>query len=288
MKELYRFKEGFKDGGIDAVAFLATGLLAAASGDKVAIINLGQPSEHFALDRIRTRSTDLEFHPDGRSLLIGGADGRIYRWRFADEREQKTIKDQQKAVERYIGHGTVINAVAYHPYERVFFSADWKGILSAWLAYDADRFGGKYDVNLFPTSHYFSADTKRATKRGSDDPITQLSVTPNGERLIAATQKGKIEIWSVRGFAPQGSFEAHQGLIYSLAVSPDGKMAITVGRDGLVRVWNLQINFEKDEMRIVEPLKDWTVSDARLAVFVDQSQVAIGDLKGHIEVKSIN
>lgn len=225
---------------IEQVAYCPAGqLLAVAGGSQVEVYSLKDNSNLAKLSRIQTRPTGLDFHPNCQSVLIAGTNGTIFRWKFVAEQEASTAKEQDLALERYLGSSTVISSVVFHPFGRFFFSGDWRGGLSAWLTYDSDVFGGEYNKNIF-ISGIFAKDAPRVTSSVEGAPrIEKLVLSQDGQSLFVATQNGVIEWWDVRGLKKLASIQAHKGAVFDIAVSADAKRLASVGRDGKVKGWTL-------------------------------------------------
>lgn len=191
------------------------------------------------LDRFKSvssRVTSVAFEPGGASLVVGASDGQVYRL-LLDEVERR----RHWTIERYTGHAGIVSAVAYHSLGRVFFSSDWKGDLSAWLAYDKDVHQGKYDKGILGNRFFQTyPDRKRAGRGEQSERIEVLRVSQNGAYLAAATQAGMLEIWKVRGLRKLTEIQAHPGLILDCAVGESEKEFVTAGRDGFVRFWSLK------------------------------------------------
>lgn len=221
----------------DLVVFEATKMLLAVSeGNELRLYDLKhslRPPQVW--DSLQTRITALAFEPGGDSLLLGGADGQVYRWLI-----QKVQRYRRWDIERYTGHSGIVGALAYHPLGRVFFSADWNGGLSAWLAYDQDAHGGRYDKSLLG-SRFFQATADRKTAgRLGQERIELLKSSQDGQLLVAATQSGMLEIWKIRGLKKMAVVQAHRGLIYAALINADQNQIVTAGRDGLVKVWKYE------------------------------------------------
>jgi WD40 repeat protein len=205
--------------------------------------NLGA-TKHIAtkiweLKKLLTRVSALAFHEDDSSLLIGGADGRIYRWHFNVALESLSFEDLDRTLERYIAHQTSISAIAPLHTGRAFLSADWDGRLYAWLAYTADDQQGSYDRNLFGGRFFGGLGTSMYTGRQPDRGITALALSENGSRLAVGTDDGYIEVWDVRGMEPTARVLNHNGRVVSVALSSDGSRVASLGRDGKLIVGDL-------------------------------------------------
>jgi WD40 repeat protein len=211
-------------------------LVAWSSGLSVSVACVAGCTDRWELSRLKTRTTSLGFHEDDSAVIIGGADGRVYRWNFQREQEAETQDDRDRSLERYIAHQTVVSAVAPLHTGRAFFSADWDGQLYAWLAYTADDHQGSYDRNLFGGRFFGSLGTYMYASRAADRGITALSVSDNGQRLAVGTDDGYVEVWDVRGFEVAARTLTHVGRVISVSLSSDGSRVASLGRDGAIVV----------------------------------------------------
>lgn len=232
--------------------------LALSDMGRVRVFDLISGKQTHEQTKIRTRVNSLDFDAAGETLLLGGTDARVYRWKFLHRAEN--VKEAEQSLERYIGHATVVNRVRYHPRGRIFFSADWSGRVSAWMRYDADAFGGEYLKNA-TQGRPFTVENLRANAQfGADGTVEGLECDGAGELLVVASDKGELSLLMVRGFKPLAKTQAHRGLIYDLAFSDDGRSIVTVGRDDHLRLWNI----ESLDLQSIDPTKAEIVLDSEL------------------------
>lgn len=196
-------------------------------------------SKKFAFKRFKSRPSSLAFHTNDTALLIGGLDGRVYRWRFMEEQTASTMEEREMMVERYIAHHAVVSAVAAHPAGRAFFSGDWSGSLIAWVAYSADAFGGEFDKNLFRGRFYTDVPNAMIANRLPDRGISSIAVSRNGERIALGIEDGHVEVWETRGFTLAAKKLLHNGRVVNVDISEDGTRVVSVGKDTKVRVTEL-------------------------------------------------
>lgn len=194
---------------------------------------------------LKTRISSLQFVNDETALLLGGVDGRVYRWKFLE-----TDTPKKPSLERYIGHGSVVSAVTGGIGSPIFFSGDWLGVISVWLPYDADRFGGRFDENIFGGGFFTDINKVRETKK-TDGAIE--SMIASTDRIFVGLREGKIENWSIRGLRKKGSVMAHSGGVFNLEV---GSVLVSAGRDGLIKIWTLDLEpIDTIEQRGVKALR---------------------------------
>lgn len=216
-------------------------LVAWVSGSSVhvACVDTGCQGRWDLSNRLQTRFTTLAFHDDDSAILIGGADGRIYRWRFLIEAVAQTLKDRDRSLERYIVHQSAITALQPLRSGRAFFSADWNGLLYGWLAYTADDQGGTYDRNLFGGRFFGEAGSYLPAGRIPDRGITSIALSDDSSRLALGTEDGFVEIWEVRGFTMIARSSLHVGRVVSVSLNDDGTRVVSLGRDGKVRACDI-------------------------------------------------
>ena len=65
----------------------------------------------------------------------------------------------------------------------------------------------------------------------------QLSVSPDGERFVTATQRGAVSIWATETGARVARLESPPST--DVAFAPDGASLALTGADGSVRIWDL-------------------------------------------------
>lgn len=194
---------------------------------------------------LKTRVSSARFVNDETALLLGGVDGRVYRWRFL---EQDTPK--KPSIERYIGHGSVVSSVAGGVGSPIFFSGDWLGVVSVWLPYDADRFSGRFDENVFGGTFFTDSNKVRETKNLEGEIESMVA---SQDRLFIGLRDGKIEHWSIRGLRRLNIVDGHTGGTLFLEV---GQVLVSAGRDGLIKIWSLDLELlETIEQRGVRAMR---------------------------------
>lgn len=265
--------------------------LAVAQGREIVVYELPALQSVSELDRINSRVSEMLFDPFGRSLLASGSEGSVWRWRFdADARATRDGRD----LERYFGHGAIVGAVAWHPQGRVFFSADWDGILSAWVPFSSDPHAGRYDQNLV-SPEFFSERALRQRSDAAGGRVVALQVSADGELLFVARSSGDVEVWRVRGFKRLRSIRAHSGEVTLLALSTSGRRLLSAGRDGHVKVWSITETRDAESTErgstfadpserspTLKELHDFPVSLVRTAKFVDEDRIVAGDVLGRV------
>ncbi len=66
----------------------------------------------------------------------------------------------------------------------------------------------------------------------------RVAFSPDGGSLVSCGQDGRIRLWKVPSFAPDGAFEGHGASVNTLSFSADGGLLASGSSDGTVRVWS--------------------------------------------------
>lgn len=262
-------------------------LIAWASDKGIFVSCLWGCSTVIELSRLKARPTSLAFHDEDTSLLIGAADGRVYRWRFLDQQNVSSMEEHEKMVERYIGHHTMVSGIVAHSTGRAFISSDWDGVLLGWLVYTADDHVGEYDKNIFRGRFYTDIANKLRAPRPTDRGISSLALSEDGQRLALGTEDGAVEIWTVRGFVPAARKELHQGRVISVALTNDGTRVASIGKDSKAKVSQLVADPSSALSTAALPYSLTDVSEhqiplAKGAVFASDDRLAISTKTGEL------
>jgi len=277
--------------GIVKSAFIEKrSLLAVAYPTKLVLYSLNKQAELATLGSIKGSINDIAFDPDGNMLLIAASDGRVYQWQFYRLFKPELMHglspfEKDKILEAYIGHSAVVSAVLYHPEGRFFFSGDWQGVVSAWLKYSSDPFGGEYDTSFFSGRFFAEEATRMTGSRSDQQAIDHLAISDDGQSLLVGVQSGFIELWSVRGLKGGASIQAHTGILYDLAITADGSRAASVARDGHLKIWKLTLGISDSGLPAqpkIELLQELEMPDSRSVVFTGNSDLLVGTEDGKL------
>lgn len=239
------------------------------------------------LNTLKARPSALAFHDLDRSLLIGGLDGRIYRWRFMDDQDASSTEQRERMLERYIGHQTMVSGVVGHSVGRAFFSSDWDGRLIGWLSYTADDHGGDYDKNIFRGRSYTDIPAALVANRPADRGISSLAISKDGERVAVGTEDGFVEVWKVKGFSLAARKNLHSGRVTSVALSEDGERVASIGKDSKARAQAIAINPMRHAESVglpelLEEISEHYIPMAQRVAFVSRSKLSVATKEGEV------
>lgn len=74
--------------------------------------------------------------------------------------------------------------------------------------------------------------------------ITNVVVTPDGERLITSNRDKTISVWGCKSGASLHLLKGHTDEVRCVAVHPSGDYAISGGYDKTIRLWNINYGTE--------------------------------------------
>lgn len=239
------------------------------------------------LSKLKVRPASLAFHDLDTSLLIGGLDGRVYRWRFMGDQTATSTEERERMLERYMGHNTMVSGVVGHSVGRAFFSSDWDGKLLGWLTYTADDQGGEYDKNLFKGRFYTDLPSALVAERPTDRGISAISISKDGERVGVGTEDGHVELWQVKGFSLIARKNLHTGRVTDVALSDDGARVASVGKDSKVRVHYTTPDPEYKISptalaAVLDEISEHTVPQAHRVAFISPTILSVGTKGGEI------
>ena len=265
------------------------GLVAWTRGTNVSVAPLD--FSHQYIYDLPSRAQAIHFTNDGESLLVGGKDAKIYRWRFKFAETAEGKNESEKVLERYVGAAQLVSAVEPHPDGNIFFSGDWAGVIQGWQLYTGNRLGGEGIKNTISSTYFSTSSTRtKGTRIVKDERIERLVINPKGTEIALGTSYGDLELWKVRGLIKIGYLKAHNSDIFALAYSPDGELVATSGRDGNINVYRIH-TFTDEEFRLKTDrtyqaefvvVKTFPVADVRALSFINDHQIVAGTKDGSV------
>jgi WD40 repeat protein len=80
-----------------------------------------------------------------------------------------------------------------------------------------------------------------AILRGHDAAVTSAEFSPDGSRIVTASDDKTVRIWDVATAKEIAVLRGHDGAVVSAAFSPDGLRIVTASEDTTARVWDVHL-----------------------------------------------
>ncbi|HEY6073200.1 MAG TPA: WD40 repeat domain-containing protein, partial [Anaerolineales bacterium] len=246
-------------------------LAVAGLNRQVQVFDASTGEEQFVLAGHGDIVNVLAFHPDGKQLASGAADGTVRLWSL--ESPGEVILENRRGIDRLAvsQDGSWIAAASIEPGT---FTGD---LLTLW-----DTKQGKLSLERKP--------------HGSSE-VVGLAFSPDSRELATGGGDQTIKLWDVPGGAMRLSIPVEDNFIWSIAYNPDGNTFAAVGLTGMIRLFDRATGVELaswdaglGELSAVA----FSPDGSRLAVVSDQvSDAGIWDvssrkqlmvLKGHTDI----
>jgi WD40 repeat protein len=131
--------------------------------------------------------------------------------------------------------------------------------------------------------------TLEGTLQGHSNVVWDVIVTPNGRRVLSASNDMTVRIWDVGSRACLGKFAGHSTFVCSLALSSDGSTVASGAIDGTIKVWTLASCKEilSLKQKGADAKVGFTCKDKKLVSGGSDGVLTIWDLKGREATRSI-
>lgn len=149
----------------------------------------------------------VAFHPDGKLLAAGTANGEIRFWRVADG--QSLLNCQ--------GHADWVRSVS--------FSSDGQFLVSG----SNDQTVRLWDVNSGQCLKILYGHTRR---------VRSVAFSPNGRIVASGSFDQTVKLWDITLGVCLKTLHGHTSQIRSVAFSPDGQILASSSFDQTIRLWD--------------------------------------------------
>ena len=154
------------------------------------------------------------------------------------------------AISSFQGHENEVNALCITPDDKKIVSGDSDGSVKVWKLDDRSSIGGNSDLFTF---------------KGHVYPVTSLSVTSDGNRVLSACGENPsdlfdpqsiLRLWDVKKGRYRTILEGHKNYVTAATITTDGRLAVSGSYNELL-LWDLQIG---KCFRAFESNTGWTSS----------------------------
>ncbi|KAK4154654.1 hypothetical protein C8A00DRAFT_32547 [Chaetomidium leptoderma] len=236
----------------------------------------------------------LQVHPDGKSVVSGGADKTAKFWNFKIVQEQvlgttRTMPKLKLVQSRILKVSDDILSLRFSPDSRLLAVALLDSTVKVFFVDTLKLYLNLYGHKLPVLSMDISYDSKLIVTSSADkniriwgldfgdchkalfghqDSILQVAFIPhnsdgNGHHFFSASKDRTIKYWDGDKFEQIQRIDGHHGEIWALAVSHHGTFLVSASHDKSLRVWNEtdeQIFLEEEREKELEELYEATLT----------------------------
>jgi WD40 repeat protein len=203
----------------------------------------------------------VAFSPDGKRAISASGDGTLKIW--GELAGAAGAGPEGIQVERTLeGHEDSVIGVAIAPDGKRAISTSFDQTLKVWdlgfvgrvMAYRKKLDKTTRDAYAAKDSRFRSFVDRGEALSSVDLPdiLTAYALTPDGQRIVAASQHLGLKVWDLSTLVYQGleegkellSLAGHDGDVWAIAVFDEGKKAISASEDGTLKVWDLDAGRE--------------------------------------------
>jgi len=242
-----------------------------ASNDRtLKVWDIDNRTELFTLSGHKGRITSVALLPDGKRVISASADGTLKIW---------SIEEKGEALQTF--HAGI--PTSPETTESPWLNNVNEGITAMTVTPD-----GKYAiVALFNEKTLrvwdLETNTQKFTIHKSTDWVNALAITPNGKRLISASDffEKSLKIFALESGKELFTIEGHSRAIQAVAIAPDGQKLISASEDTTLKIWDLET------MELLHTLSGHTDAVSSVVITPDGQRAISGSSDGTVRVWDI-
>src|SRR5665648_622449 len=160
------------------------------------------------------------FSPDGRRIVSGSGDDTLKLWDAETGRCNATFE----------GHDDLVNSCAFSPDGRRVVSG------AGYRYTSVDRDGRDKTLKIWDAE----TGACEATLEGHTSGVTSCAFSPDGRRIVSASEDRTLKLWDVESGACEATLEGHGDVVEACAFSPDGRRIASGSRDKTLKLWDAE------------------------------------------------
>lgn len=186
-------------------------------------------------------------------LAVAEDNGKIRFWNLADASPRGQLTAHDKAVRDMV----------FHPDSQTLSTSGAEGSVKSWQIPEPAATEQPGPLRIWPNIQ-----------------VASLAISPDGSKLFAGTNDGKILQWKASDGTLERTLEGHKGAIAVLKVLPNGQQLVSGGVDKSVKQWSLA-----DGALLRTGVYSAAIRDA--AITSDGGRLLITQTDGHIHLMDI-
>lgn len=244
-------------------------ILSASKDMTARIFSLHSEDKHVKMSLAGHRDYVVKAFFDSTQELIYtiSKDGAIFRWEYTERPGEEDLDDEQKTmswriISKNFFHSDVsLKCCTFHSTSNLLIVGFANG---EFRLYEMPSFtliqqlsmgsNGINTITISPNGEWIAFGSKNLgqllvyewqsesyilRQQGHFDSMNSLAYSPDGSRIVTASEDGKIKIWDIISGFCLATFDEHQSAVTDIAFAKKGQVMFSSSLDGTVRAWDL-------------------------------------------------
>lgn len=244
-------------------------ILSASKDMTARIFSLHSEDKHVKMSLAGHRDYVVKAFFDSTQELIYtvSKDGAIFRWEYTERPGEEELDDAQKTMswriisKNFFHCDALVKCCTFHPNSNLFIVGFGNG---EFRLYELPSFtliqqlsmgsNGVSTISINESGEWIAFGSKTLgqllvyewksesyilRQQGHFDSMNALSYSPDGSRIVTASDDGKIKIWDIVSGFCLATFDEHQSSVTDIAFAKKGQVMFSSSLDGTVRAWDL-------------------------------------------------